>query len=454
MSTNMEIKNPYIQYMYSYPHKTAYLPLHGVSLIPYLERMDGSKNSLYFHIPFCQYKCGYCNLFSVASADTVLMERYVDAMERQAAEISSYLPDNVEFSDLTFGGGTPLILPENLLERLFGMAKEYFAFMPDNGKPIIVETSPNQTTEAKLHLLKESGVSRISIGIQSFQEGELKALHRFHSASQADVALQLIQKIGFPSVNIDMIYGIPGQTEDSFLSSLGLAVSYEPEELFLYPLYVKFGTALWKEGIRPLENRLSLYKAAREWLENKGYDAVSMRRFIHKMDGESRKKNNMEINRANICQNTEVSLCGFGNTLSVGCGGRSYLGNLHVCSPYEVGQAECQKQIEQYVNQKSFLEAEYGFFLESGEQKRRYVMKHILFGNGILREDYQKRFEKEILQEFPLFLQWEKEGYAEILPDRIFLTKEGFTFSDYLGPQLISPKVARQMEQWQENKKM
>ena len=91
----MQIKNPYIQYMYSYPHKTAYRTLENVNVKAYLNRLIGEKNSLYFHVPFCQYKCGYCNLFSLAGQSEQMMLDYVDAMERHAKQISQVLPSGI-----------------------------------------------------------------------------------------------------------------------------------------------------------------------------------------------------------------------------------------------------------------------------------------------------------------------------------------------------------------------
>ena len=229
--------NPYLQYMYSYPHKTAYGPLYGVRLEQYADRLSGSENSLYFHIPFCQSKCGYCNLFSVTGQSEAAMEQYVGAMERQARQWSASFPQDVEFADLTLGGGTPLLLPERQLERVFRIATEGMGFEPA-GRHIVVETSPGQTTEEKLWLLKEHHVTRVSMGVQSFRGEDLEAIHRSHSVEQVERALECIQKVGFPCVNLDLIYGIPGQTVSGLWQSLERALAYEPEELFVYPLYI------------------------------------------------------------------------------------------------------------------------------------------------------------------------------------------------------------------------
>ena len=108
--------------MYSYPHKTAYRPLTGIRLADCADSLSGSGCGLYLHIPFCQTKCGYCNLFSVTGAGTEEMERYLDAVERQLSQYRRILePAGTRFSDFTIGGGTPLLLNAGQLDRVFAM---------------------------------------------------------------------------------------------------------------------------------------------------------------------------------------------------------------------------------------------------------------------------------------------------------------------------------------------
>ena len=431
----MQIKNPYIQYMYSYPHKTAYRALENVDVRAFFNQLIGEKNSLYFHVPFCQYKCGYCNLFSLAGQSEQMMVDYVDAMERHAKQMSRVLPSGVEFEDLTIGGGTPLILSEDLLERIFRMAENYFAFYPKKGA-VVVETSPNQTTASKLKLLKQYGTTRISIGVQSFHDDELKALSRFHTVATAKKALSLIKEESFSCVNIDLIYGIPGQTRESLLESVEQAIAFEPEELFVYPLYIKKGTGLYGRNenvtVGQTEKTYELYRFVREVLRERGYQPYSMRRFV----------------KSAIMEQT--SLCGFGNTISIGCGGRSYIGNLHFCTPYAVRQDNCLKLVKDYIERENHLQVDYGFLLNEDEQKRRYVIKHILFGMGICKEDYRQRFHSPVEVDFPQLIEWVQQGYADDQEKYIVLTETGFALSDYLGPQLISSKVAMRMKEWKE----
>ncbi len=447
------IENRYVQYMYSYPHKTAYRRLKGIRLEDYLPELAGRSNSLYFHIPFCQYKCGYCNLFSVAGQSESLMEAYIDAMERHACQLSQKIremrtradaPDGkggapsapIEFSQLLLGGGTPLLLPERGLRRVFALAEDYFDYHWERGDTG-VETSPNQTTEGKLAILKEYQVDRISIGVQSFQEKELELLGRYHSSDQARQAIHRIKEADFPCVNLDLIYGIPGQTEESLLASLKAALAFAPDELFIYPLYIKKGTELYRRGI-VREEKGDFYPLVRDYLKEEGYIPYSMRRFVRrkgKQEGE---------------EGPSQDSCGFGNTLSVGCGGRSYLGRLHFCTEYGVRPSHCLSILRSYLERQDYGIPDYGYVLNEEEEKRRYVIRHILFGRGICRDGYRRHFQREAEEDFPLLAEWVCQGYAVLKDGHISLTEEGFALSDYLGPQLMSREVRQRMEEWRE----
>lgn len=418
--------NPYQQYMYSYPHKTAYGALEGVRLTDYVDRLSGRECSLYFHIPFCQSKCGYCNLFSVTGQDESQMGQYIDAMERQAEQLSAILPESVIFSDLTLGGGTPLILSDVQLERVFRIAERQMRFVPE-GRQIVVETSPAQTTEGKLEILREHHVTRISMGVQSFFQEELRTLNRSHTPAQVRRAMEMIRRVGFPCVNLDLIYGIPGQTKESLLFSVDEALAYEPEELFVYPLYIKKDTYLSSKALERPETTYEMYVALRKYLRERGYVPYSMRRFVKRGDLRG------------------LTGCGFDNTLSIGCGGRSYIDDLHFCMPYGVRQSRCREILEEYITEQDYLAVRHGFLLTEEEQRRRYVIKNILFGCGLSKKEYRNYFLTEPEQDFPLLSEWVKDGYACADEGRIRLTETGFSLSDYLGPMLISADVRKKM---------
>lgn len=435
--------NPYLQYMYSYPHKTAYRSLSGVYLKDYAERLKGRGHSSYLHIPFCQSKCGYCNLFSVTGQSAEAMERYLDGMERQMRQYQRILePYHTTFSDLVIGGGTPLIFSESLLDRMFTMVKKY-GFQ--GNQEIVIETAPNQTTAEKLRLLQDAGVTRISMGIQSFSDQELAALGRHHSAWKARKALELLKSFDFSCINIDFIYGIPGQKTESLLASLKEALRFSPDEIFLYPLYIKHGVRMeedLKKGmvLNP-SMAFSQYQEASAFLRSSGFRQDSMRRFLRTTSEDS------AGNRKRQFKN-----CGFGTSLSIGCGGRSYLGNLHFCTPYAVNQESCLNQIREYEETKDYTEVKHGILLSEEEIKRRYVIRHLLILPGLPIHQYYEQFQTQAKEDFPLLDHWVQKGLLECRKEEnesfLSLTEEGMGLSDYLGPQLISDEVRRRMEEW------
>lgn len=459
--------NPYIQYMYSYPHKTAYRPLEGIRLEDYLPALAGGGHSLYIHIPFCQSKCGYCNLFSVTGQDQRFVDRYLDTVERQSQQYGRLLaPYRTEFSSLTIGGGTPLLLSEEQMQRMFSIVQRCFAFSA--GRELVIETAPNQTTPEKLRLLKEAGATRISMGIQSFSDEELKVLQRSHRADRAREALALLKTYAFPCINVDFIYGIPGQTVQSLLCSLKEVLAFEPDEIFLYPLYVKHGARLeanLREGmVLEPETAFAQYQEAAAFLEGQGFRQDSMRRFLRL----GRQRDEQQDGRQNRRQGGQQDLrrayseCGAGTSLALGCGGRSYLGNLHFCSPYAITRTDCLAQLHAYGETRDFSRITHGLLLSREEQKRRYVIRHLLIQPGLSLSRYQKHFHGEAMEDFPLLKRWREKGYVEIQePDDVpedsgwkaesylTLTQAGMGLSDYLGPQLMSPEIIRLMEEWE-----
>lgn len=430
--------NPYIQYMYSYPHKTAYRPLQGVSLKNYVPLFQGGGHGLYLHIPFCHAKCGYCNLFSITGQKEEQIECYLDAVERQSRQYQELLsPCNTVFSETVIGGGTPLLLSCKQLLRMFRILEQSFSFSKD--QEIIIETAPNQTEKEKLQILKEAKVSRVSMGIQSFSDQDLQVLGRQHGARRAREALELLKSYQFPCINVDFIYGIPGQSIERLLASLREAVLYQPDEIFLYPLYVKHGAKMEqkiREGmlLHP-DQALQQYREASAYLRSEGYRQDSMRRFV-------------KTQRARA-----YSECGMGTSLALGCGGRSYLGDLHACSPYGITLKDCLQQLKIYEDTTDFSRITHGFLLSPEELRRRWVIRHLLIRPGLDTGRYQEQFMTEAEEDFPILKRWKEAGYLVFVKveDRTYLTltDRGLELSDYLGPQLISQNVWKLMKEWE-----
>ncbi len=414
----------YVDYMYSYPHKTAYRPFPSpMPLAPYLQRLEGRKASLYFHIPFCNHKCGYCNLFSLQTNSTERIAAYLQTLHRQAQQLAP-LVSNLMFDSFAIGGGTPLLLSVAQLQQL--METALLLGVHPSQVFTSVETSPEYADKDRLKMLKQAGVSRVSIGIQSFLEEELKAVKRHSLPDGIYQALERISEMEFPYFNIDLIYGIKGQTVESFLYSLKEALRFRPNELFIYPLYVRQGTRITERESD--DTCFQMYCAARDLLRAEGFTQTSMRRFI-----------------SHLSTDAEVS-CGDEVMLSCGSGGRSYLGNLHYATRYTVRQCDIAEEIDCYIATTDFTIARNGFILSREEQQQRFIIKNLMYYRGIDKIEYLRRFGESLDTSLPVFRCLAERQWIEESADRICLTAEGMGYSDYIGQLFISPKIRKLME--------
>jgi oxygen-independent coproporphyrinogen III oxidase len=184
---------------------------------------------LYIHVPFCRGKCPYCDFYSTPALS--LVKAWLEGLRKEAL---LYAGSFAPFDSLYFGGGTPTILSDREFEELIGFLRGHFRFADDT--EITVEVNPEDVTDEKVTTLRACGVNRLSIGVQSFNDEELVTLKRRHSARDAETALELARSAGFENLGIDLIYLIPGQAEESWMTSLRRALSFEPAHLSCYQM--------------------------------------------------------------------------------------------------------------------------------------------------------------------------------------------------------------------------
>jgi oxygen-independent coproporphyrinogen-3 oxidase len=436
---------PYQSYVYAYPHKTAYRPLEPRPQLGEVWRgEDRSALSFYAHIPFCEVRCGFCNLFTRIGASDELTTRYLDALERQARQMSAALEQSGAvpgFANAAFGGGTPTFLDAAELSRLFDIAVKWMGV--EFGEiPLSVEASPATATADRLRVLAERGTTRLSLGVQSFDEVEARTAVRPQKAADVERALAAVRDTRIPILNIDLIYGIDGQTEASWLRSLDAALAWRPEELYLYPLYVRPLTGLSRLGRSSDaawdEQRLRLYRAGRDHLRAQGYEQVSMRMFRRaKADADT------EADAAAVSGGDDYA-CQTDGMIGLGCGARSYTTNLHYSFDYAVSAHEVRGIIDAYVATEDFGHAEVGYLLDADEHRRRHFLQSLLQADGLDETAYLARFGTRAEVDFaePIALLREA-GHLE--PAALRLTPEGLAWSDGIGPLLFSPAVRAAM---------
>jgi oxygen-independent coproporphyrinogen-3 oxidase len=376
-------------------------------------------------------RCGFCNLFTTANPAEGMERVYLEAIRRQAERVWAAL-GKASFARMALGGGTPTYLSLDGLTLLFDLAEDLFG-VSLGSMPISVETSPFTAQPDKLALLRERGVNRISIGVQSFLVDEVKAVGRAQNAAVVAQALEHIRVAKFPILNIDLMYGLPGQTVSSWLESLRIALSYQPEELYIYPLYVRPLTGLDRhvsgEGNDAFDDiRLACYRAAREFLRAAGYTQVSMRMF-----------------RAGACpaQDGPVYCVQEDGMVGIGCGARSYTRRYHYSSEYAVSARGVRAILADYIAQpaEAFDFTPYGFRLNGEEQRRRYVIKSILEADGLSFQQYRRRFGTEVMDDLPQLGELIHTRLAAVNNELLTLTDTGIERSDTIGPWLYSDDV-------------
>ncbi|WP_165220094.1 STM4012 family radical SAM protein [Aquisphaera insulae] len=424
--------SPYQGYSYSYPHKTAYRPLPRP--VPLAKLWAGERTDslfLYLHIPFCDMRCGFCNLFTRARPEGSLVERYLAAIERQARVVREAVGDP-SFARMAVGGGTPTFLDPPALESVLGLADRVMGVVP-GGIPLSVEASPGTVTAEKLRVLVERGTTRLSLGIESFDEAETRAVNRPQRTATVDRALGLIRDSRIPTLNIDLIYGLPGQSVASWLASLRTALRFGPEELYLYPLYVRPQTILGRGGREWDDLRLACYREARSLLLGEGYEQVSMRMF--------RSAGGLpEAGPAYRCQEDGM--------IGLGCGARSYATDLHYSDAYAVGQRGVGEIVEAYASRsdEAFGMATHGHHLSDEDIRRRFVIQSLLSGEGLSVSAYARRFRSDLRADLPEIDELEEAGLAVVTAEGLALNDRGVERSDVVGPWLYSRKVGTLME--------
>lgn len=232
---------------------------------------------LYIHIPFCIRKCIYCDFLSVTYDESYANE-YVDALCR---ELVLKKKSAGVLKTIYIGGGTPSILPEESFNQLFRSIRNNFEFSSEI--EITAEANPGTINESKINTLLSIGINRISIGVQSFNDNELKTLGRIHSSEEAVKSIEMIKKAGINNFSIDLMYGIPGQSMDSWKDTLSRAVGFSPKHISSYELTPEKGTPLYKMiGVIKMPDEelvLEMYNFAIAYLAHRGYEHYEISNF-------------------------------------------------------------------------------------------------------------------------------------------------------------------------------
>jgi oxygen-independent coproporphyrinogen-3 oxidase len=263
---------------------------------------------LYIHVPFCRAICNYCN-FNRGLFDADLKRRYVDAV---IAEIAAHGEVERPAADtIYFGGGTPSLLTPDDVSRIIGACRQAFEVVRD--AEITLEANPETVSVAQFAGIREAGVNRLSLGVQSLRDEELIRLSRLHDARRARAAFQQAREAGFDNVSLDLMMWLPGQRPDQWLESVDGVIALAPEHVSLYllevypnaPLRDEMARANWSQA--PDEDAAAMYLAAMDRLESAGLLQYEI----------------SNVARAGCWSRHNVKYWSDGEWLGIGCGAHS-----------------------------------------------------------------------------------------------------------------------------------
>lgn len=235
---------------------------------------------IYIHIPFCKRRCIYCDFFSTTQSEK--KSAYVRALCRELEMRQDYVGGE-EIETIYLGGGTPSQLTEEELKAIF--ASIYHIYKVKEDAEITLEANPDDLTPEYVAMLRQLPVNRISMGIQTFQEETLKLLHRRHTATQAIEAFRRCREAGFQNISIDLMYGLPGETLETWKEDLRQAINLRPEHISAYHLIYEEDTALWKlreqHQVEEADEDLSvsLFETLIDRLKEAGYQHYEISNF-------------------------------------------------------------------------------------------------------------------------------------------------------------------------------
>jgi len=375
--------------------------------------------SLYIHIPFCERKCPYCDFYSLTgSAD--LQRQFVRALLTEIERISVQFSETPLFVEtLFFGGGTPSLLPTNALEELIQSLHHHFQIAPT--AEITIEANPGTVDQGKFEAYFSMGFNRISLGIQSFRDDELRRLGRIHTAAEAEAAIQSARKAGFTNISLDLIFGIPGQTQNHWQENLEKALCWQPAHISTYNLIYEANTPFWhgrKSGkIKPLDEQIEweMYRSTVETLQANGYTQYEISNFS--LPGKACRHNQNYWN------------------------GTAYLGMGPSAHSFRAKKRWWNvRDVTVYISRlrEKKLPIDGQEFLSPQQRKMEFIFLSLRQKQGLSLSAYKKQFGKNFLDEFSHALESihkteEKTGPLLVLQDdRLFLTTRGFWLSDSL----------------------
>ncbi|WP_151075315.1 radical SAM family heme chaperone HemW [Flintibacter sp. KGMB00164] len=376
------------------------------------------KLGIYIHIPFCRSKCDYCDFYSLAGRDD-RMDQYQKALLSHIKETAP-LAQDFPVDTIYIGGGTPSYYGAKRLKELLGVTRKLYKVEKD--AEVTVECNPDSVDVKSLKILRKAGVNRLSMGMQSANACELERIHRIHTPQQVNEAATAARKAGFTNLSLDLIYGLPGQTMDSWKATVEHALSLIPQHLSCYGLKVEEGTPLAArvaqgEVLPDDDQQADLYLWTVGRLERAGYPQYEISNFAKPGFA----------SRHNLRYWLTQPYIGFGPGAHSDFGGRRY-SFVRDLDAYIQGVLQGGDIID---------ESE---IIPKRERCGEYLMLRLRTVQGINEQEYRSTYFMDFAPLQARLEQFRAQGWAEQTDGRWHFTPQGFLLSN----QLIGDLLERQ----------
>ena len=367
---------------------------------------------LYVHIPFCKQKCSYCDFVSFGGALSEFERSYTEALVNEIYEYKA--EKKIAVDTVFFGGGTPSILSAESFQKITKALYDVFEILPS--AEFTLEANPKTVTSEKLSVYTSLGVNRISMGLQSIRENELKILGRIHTYEEFLDSYKLCVDAGIKNLNIDLMYGLPSQSVNSFRESLDKVIALSPSHISAYGLILEEGTRLYENRERftfPTEDEeCEMYYTAAKMLSDAGYSHYEISNYAR--DGFECRHN------LKYWRDEEY--------IGLGLAAHSYYGKKRYSNPVTFSEYFSP-------DRKTYRQSE-----EIGIEENAYefVMMRLRLSEGFSLSDYEKRFGSSfLLGREKIARELVRNGYATLKDGRLALTDTGFYVSNAILSDLI-----------------
>jgi len=376
------------------------------------------KIGLYIHIPFCVKKCNYCDFYSLGCVANGGIERYIDALCVHIREEGKKYADIV--ADTVFlGGGTPSLLSPESIKRLFCSIRE--AFVLSDRCEISIEVNPGTLNSEKAQTYKEIGINRVSIGLQSVCDRELKALGRIHTLEDFKECYRLLRDAGLNNISIDVMYALPDQKTEDFIKTLDTVVEFAPEHISAYCLKIEENTHFYKIKdtleLPDEDEQYKMYMSLCERLDAAGYSQYEISNFAKK--------------GAESVHNLKYWLSD--DYIGFGPSAHSFMDGVRYS--YADSTDKYVEAIEKGGLPKKI--AEESVVLTDSEKMDEYVMLRLRLASGVNTGEFEARFGITFESRYSSIKKYEKSGHVCKKGNNYALTPKGFFVSNYILSDIL-----------------